>query len=88
MGSVAALSACLSRTLGVLLLSLIPVNQLLVAPPLLLAAAYYAVRQRVWMASEKAQPWRQSVKILILASVKLINMCLLVYFAHRGQPYM
>ena len=88
MGSVAALSACLSRALGVLLLSLIPANQLLVAPPMLLAALYYALRQRAWMASEKAQPWRQSVKILILAAVKLLNMCLMVYFALRGQSYM
>jgi hypothetical protein len=88
MGSVTALSACLSRVLGVLLLSLIPANQLMVAPPLLAAACYYAIRQRVWITSEKAQPWRQSVKILILAAVKLLNMCLLVYFAHIGQPYM
>lgn len=88
MGSVAALGACISHSLGILLLALIPGNRLFVAVPLLIAATYYAVRQRIWLASEKAQPWRQSLKIVILSLAKLLTMCLLVYFSQQSQPHM
>ena len=82
------MSACLSHTLGVLLISFIPANRLLVAPPLFIAASYYAVRQRIWRSSEKAQPWRQALKIAVLTLAKVINYCLMIYFAQKGQTYM
>lgn len=88
MGSLSTVCACLSHTLGLLLISLVPTSRLLVAPPLFLAACYYAVRQRIWESSEKAQPWRQAGKIAVLALAKVINFCLIVYFAQKAQIYL